>query len=63
MKRFLIPIVFGAAILSPAQPALAANGQDFPPYYFGFGLGFPASDEECDYYGYNCDGTDTSFKI
>lgn len=63
MKRYLMPMVVAAAGLLSAQTAWAANEQDYQSYYFGFALGFPASDEECDYYGYDCDGTDTSFKI
>jgi OOP family OmpA-OmpF porin len=33
------------------------------PYYGGFALGFASADSNCDYNGYNCDGTDTTFKI
>ena len=33
------------------------------PFYGGFALGFASADSNCDYYGYNCDGTDTTFKI
>ncbi len=63
MKRYLIPTVFSAAVLVTAQPLLAESEQDYLSYYFGFALGIPSSDEDCDYYGYNCDGSDTSFKI
>ncbi len=63
MKRYLICCVFGAAALVSALPALAQHNADYLPYYFGFALGIPGSDEECDYYGYDCDGSDTSFKI
>ena len=33
------------------------------PFHAGFALGFASADSDCDYYGYNCDGTDTTFKI
>jgi OOP family OmpA-OmpF porin len=44
---------------------LPAQAQEYgeQPFYFGFALGFPGSDEECDYYSYDCDGSDTSFKF
>ena len=33
------------------------------PFYLGFALMFTSADADCDYYGYNCDGTDTGFKV
>ena len=33
------------------------------PWYLGFALMFTSADADCDYYGYNCDGTDTGFKV
>ena len=33
------------------------------PLYFGFALGFPDADDGCDYHGYDCDDSGTSFKI
>ncbi len=33
------------------------------PFHAEFALGFASADSDCDYYGYNCDGTDTTFKI
>jgi len=33
------------------------------PLYAGFALGFASAGSSCYYYAYNCDGTDTTFKI
>ena len=33
------------------------------PFHAGFALGFVGADLSCDYYGYNCDGSDTGFRI
>jgi OOP family OmpA-OmpF porin len=53
--------VTGACLLLLSS---AAIGQDEGyPVYGGFALGFSASDEDCDYHGYDCDGNDTSFKF
>ena len=43
--------------------SVPANQNDEYPFYGGFALGFSASDEDCDYYGYDCDGNDTSYKF
>ena len=40
-----------------------ADGHGRLPLYGGFAIGFASADSECDYYGYNCDGDDTSFKV
>ncbi len=44
-------------------PAQAHQNNSVNPYYFGFGVGVPGSDEDCNDHGYDCDGSDTSFKI
>ncbi|MDH3449264.1 MAG: outer membrane beta-barrel protein [Gammaproteobacteria bacterium] len=58
-----ISAVIVSGVLLLLVSAAHAGQQDDNPLYFGFGIGFPGSDEECDYYGYNCDGGDTSFKM
>jgi OOP family OmpA-OmpF porin len=50
------------SLLLAALPLRADNGAEYP-FYGGFALGFASADSNCDYYGYNCDGTDTTFKI
>ncbi|MDC1287353.1 outer membrane beta-barrel protein [Gammaproteobacteria bacterium] len=54
--------VAGISLLLAALPLRADPAADYP-YYGGFALGFASADSNCDYYGYNCDGTDTTFKI
>ncbi len=63
MYRYLIPLVAAGVLLASTQSARADHGYDHSRTYFGFAFGFTASDEECDYYGYDCDGNDTSFKM
>jgi OOP family OmpA-OmpF porin len=43
--------------------AVRADQHTDSSLYLGFAIGFPGSDEECDYHGYDCDGSDTAFKI
>jgi OOP family OmpA-OmpF porin len=54
--------ILATCLLLAAFQAKAEHGGD-NPFYFGFAFGFAGAAEECDYYGYNCDGDDTSFKI
>jgi hypothetical protein len=50
-------------LLAPGAGLADDLRQDYP-FYGGFALGFAsASDSNCDYYGYNCDGNDLSFKL
>lgn len=49
-------------LFASSAPALAEH-MPTNPYYFGFAIGFPGANQDCDYYGYNCDGGDTGFKI
>ena len=49
-------------LLLTAMPLRAEHAAEYP-FYGGFGLGFASADSNCDYYGYNCDGTDTTFKM
>jgi OOP family OmpA-OmpF porin len=51
----------GFLLVTPAQ-ADHEHGEGYP-FYGGFGLGFTSADSQCDYYSYDCDGTDTAFKI
>jgi hypothetical protein len=48
-------------LLSSTSP----SAEDSPgyPLHAGFALGFASAGSDCDYYGHNCDGTDTTFKI
>ena len=59
--KFYVFILTGT--LSMAALPDQAAAQDNNPAYAGFAIGFSGSDESCDYYGYNCDGSDTSFRI
>jgi len=62
VKYFAAMLAYG--LLVSAFPAMADHSHyDSDPFYFGFALGIPGSDEECDYHGYDCDGSDTSFKF
>ncbi len=63
MNRFIPLLLLGAFSLVTTQPVRADSDTPPNPLYFGFAVGFPGSDEECDYYGYDCDGSDTSFKF
>lgn len=38
----------------------ADEDQQSNPLYGGFALGFASADSDCDSYGYNCDGEETS---
>jgi hypothetical protein len=55
--------LFALCLLAPvASPSVSADEE--LPFYGGFALGFAsASGSNCDYYGYNCDGNDTTFKV
>jgi len=46
-----------------ASASLWAQDSTTYPWYGGFALGFASAESDCDYYGYNCDGTDTTFRI
>ena len=61
-KRLSLIIASGLLLLTWQTRAHAYHDHDYP-FYGGFALGFSGSDEDCDYYGYNCDGDDTSFKF
>jgi OOP family OmpA-OmpF porin len=59
-----IQVMIVALCLLASGASRAADSWEGYPIYGGFALGFvAASDTNCDYYGYNCDGTDLSFKI
>lgn len=62
MTTRLSKMLIAGALLISSLPASAEHEPD-RPLYFGFAIGFPASNQDCDYYGYNCDGTDTGFKV
>jgi hypothetical protein len=61
LKNFAQALACG--LLFSGLPALAHDNYDTSFAYFGFGIGIPSSDEECDFHGYDCDGSDTSFKL
>ncbi len=53
-----------ACLVFLVVPAKAEHSdQENYPFYGGFALGFSSADSECGYSGYDCDGTDTAFKI
>jgi len=58
-------VAFLTCALLLATGSTQAAHADEPAYspYIGFAFGIPGADEECDYHGYDCDGSDTSFKI
>lgn len=64
MFRNMIKTGFAAVAASLALLATPVAAEHEPPlrYYMGFALAFASADTDCDYYGYNCDGTDTGFK-
>jgi len=63
MHGRILAILVAALLLAPGA-AIATDSQQDYPFYGGFALGFAAaSDTNCDYYGYNCDGNDLSFKL
>ena len=59
-RRYL----YTAAALGALQaiPAQAADEAGYP-FHGGFAFGLAGADEDCDYYGYDCDGEDLSFKF
>ena len=59
----LSSIIAGCLLLLATQAQAHSQHDHSYPFYGGFALGFSGSDEDCDYYGYNCDGDDTSFKF
>jgi OOP family OmpA-OmpF porin len=59
----LTRLICGVLLLLATQVQAHSQHDDYYPFYGGFALGFSGSDEDCDYYGYNCDGDDTSFKF
>lgn len=61
--QYPIAIIAAALLLGPAAAAAGYHGQAGNAPYFGFALGFPSADRECDYHGYDCDGSDESFKF
>jgi len=62
MHKRIITALAAGWLLASSAPALAAH-QATNPLYFGFAIGFPGAGQQCDYYGYNCDGSDTGFKV
>ena len=62
MYNRLLAALAACLLFAAATPA-QADHQASLPYYAGFAIAFPGSDEDCDYYGYNCDGSDTGFKL
>ena len=51
--------LLGVLLATPAR----AEHEPAHPFYIGFALAFAGADTSCDYYGNNCDGTDTGFKF
>ena len=61
--KYPVAIVAASLMLGPAVAAASYHDQPGNAPYFGFALGFPGADQECDYHGYDCDGSDESFKF
>ncbi len=60
IRQYLYAIVaLGAMEAPPAQ----ADHETGYPFFGGFAIGLAGADENCDYYGYDCDGEDLSFKF
>lgn len=55
--------ILACGLLFTGLPVFGHDHYNENSFYFGFGLGVPSADEECDYHGYDCDGSDSSFKI
>ena len=62
MHNRILTAITAGWLLVAATPAQAEHEPSLP-YYFGFDIAFLGSDQDCDYYGYNCDGSDTGFKL
>lgn len=62
MNKRIITALTACWLLASGAPALAAYDAT-NPWYMGFAIGFTGAGEQCDYYGYNCDGSDTGFKF
>ena len=60
LKIRLVTIALTCLALQVAP--VAAEHEPPLRYYMGFALAFASADTDCDYYGYDCDGTDTGFK-
>ena len=60
IRRYLCAITALGAL--QAMPAQAADDGSYP-LFGGFAIGLAGADEDCDYYGYDCDGEDTSIKF
>jgi len=56
-------VIASCLLLLASSVGAHSDNDDYYPFYGGFSLGFSGSDEDCDYYGYNCDGDDTGFKL
>lgn len=61
--NYLTRLIGIVLLLLAVQVQAHSDHDDHYPFYGGFALGFSGSDEDCDYYGYNCDGDDTAFKF
>lgn len=62
MYKRLFSLTASAVLLLAGVPAAAEHEPRYP-FYMGFAIAFATADPDCDYYGYNCDGTDTGFKF
>ena len=62
MSARLVTTLASCFMLLATTPLWAEDSTNYP-LYAGFGLGFASAESDCDYYGYNCDGTDTTFRF
>ena len=61
--KYLVTLIACALLLAAGSKQTVHAGDSAYSPYVGFAFGIPGADEECDYHGYDCDGSDTSFKI
>ena len=61
MLRPCLAIITTLALLG-ASPSQADHETGYP-VFGGFAIGLAGADEDCDYYGYDCDGEDLSIKF
>ena len=62
MDRWIYRSITAAVLLCCGGTA-SADDEFESRYYGGFALAFTSADANCDYYGYNCDGTDMGFRV
>lgn len=62
MTARIVTALAGCFMLLASASSWAEDSVTYPTYA-GFALGFASAGSSCYYYSYDCDGTDTTFKI